>query len=306
MRITATAVLAASALVGACSAPSSTSVANKKPVVVASSSIVGDFIQQLAGDYIELVVLVPNRVDTHTYEPAPSELRALEDAALVVLPDRDLNISIAQVVGLAVNTTRVLDLNAAALTSKDYVYREPSTSTGRNVHTWTDPTLAAKWVAPLALRLSDMLPVYADDIERRATDLSKSLTSLDTTMRAAVAKLPAASRKFVVYHDAWQYFGRQYGLDVIGALQAVSFAEPSASEVAKMADQIRAEQVPAFFGSEVFPSDVMETLERESGSRYVPGLADDALPGSPGEANHTYVAMMLDNIDLIISGLSGA
>jgi manganese/iron transport system substrate-binding protein len=185
------------------------------------------------------------------------------------------------------------------------VYREPSTKTGRNVHTWTDPTLAAKWVAPLAQRLSELVPAAADEIARRATGLSTALGDLDTAMRTAVEELPTANRKFVVYHDAWQYFGRQYGLEVIGALQAVSFAEPSAAEVAKMADQIRAEKVPAFFGSEVFPSDVMETLERESGSRYVPGLADDALPGSPGEVNHTYAAMMMANIELIMAGLSG-
>jgi ABC-type Zn uptake system ZnuABC Zn-binding protein ZnuA len=271
--------------------------------VVASSSIAADFVQQLAGDSVEVVVLVPNQVDTHTYEPAPSELRALEDAALVVLPDRDLNLSIAQVVGLAVDASIVLDLNAAALTAEDYVYRDQSTQTGRNVHTWTDPTLSAKWVAPLAKRLTDLVPAAAAEIEQRAAALSNSLDELDVRARTAVDGLPAAGRKFVVYHDAWEYFGRRYGLDVIGALQAVSFAEPSAAEVAKMADQIRAEQVPAFFGSEVFPSDVMETLEQESGSRYVPGLADDALPGSPGQADHTYMAMMLNNIALIVSGL---
>lgn len=303
---TAVAALAAALLLGACSTGTPSADGDGTPLVVASSSIAADFVQQLAGDAVEVIVLVPNQVDTHTYEPAPSELRALENAALVVLPDSDLNRSITQVVGLAVDAAIVLDLNAAALTTDDYVYREPSTQTGRNVHTWTDPTLAAKWVAPLADRLTALVPQAAGDIERRADALRSSLETLDVTARGAVDGLPAASRKFVVYHDAWEYFGRRYGLDVVGALQAVSFAEPSAAEVAAMADQIRSEQVPAFFGSEVFPSDVMETLERESGSRYVPGLADDALPGSPGDADHTYVAMMLRNVELIASGLRAA
>jgi ABC-type Zn uptake system ZnuABC Zn-binding protein ZnuA len=70
-----------------------------------------------------------------------------------------------------------------------------------------------------------------------------------------------------------------------------------------MADQIRNEQVRAFFGSEVFPSAVMETLEDESGARYVPDLADDALPGQPGAAEHTYLGMMRRNIALMVENL---
>jgi len=246
---------------------------------------------------------VPNAVDTHTYEPKASELRALDRAALVVLPDSDLNPEITQVARLTVGADKILDLNASSLSPDEYVYREPQSRRGRNVHTWTDPTLAAKWVEPLGTALMVVVPEATAAIEAAVRSLTDDLAAFDAEIVAATSMLPAAVRKLVVYHDAWEYFGRRYDYRVVGALQAVSFAEPSAAEVARMAEQIRKEGVPAFFGSEVFPSDVMEALEDESGARYVPDLADDALPGAPGDDEHTYLGMMRRNLVIITESL---
>ena len=274
-----------------------------RPVVVASSAIVADLLNRIAGEEIELRTLVPNAVDTHTYEPAASELRSLTKAALVVLPDKALNPAITQVVRISVGEEGVLDLNAAALTDDDYIYSDPVSRRGRNVHTWTDPLLTRKWVAPLRDALIVLLPDSSERFRVRSSELENDLTELDAATQTLIATIPQADRKLVVYHDAWEYFGRRYGLRVVGALQAVSFAEPSAAEVAAMADQIRREGVPAFFGSEVFPSDVMRALERESGARYVPDLADDQLPGRPGDPDHSYIGMMRYDVDLIVSNL---
>jgi ABC-type Zn uptake system ZnuABC Zn-binding protein ZnuA len=140
-------------------------------------------------------------------------------------------------------------------------------------------------------------------IEAAVRELTDDLAAFDAEIVAATNAIPDDVRKLVVYHDAWEYFGRRYDYRVVGALQAVNFAEPSAAEVARMARQIREEGVPAFFGSEVFPSDVMEALEAESGARYVPDLADDALPGAPGDDEHTYLGMMRRNLVIITESL---
>jgi ABC-type Zn uptake system ZnuABC Zn-binding protein ZnuA len=108
-----------------------------------------------------------------------------------------------------------------------------------------------------------------------------------------------------VYHDSWSYFGRRYGIPIVGAIQPVSFSEPSAEEIRRMIDQIRAENVPAFFGSEVFPSDVLETIAAETGSTYYSDLSDEELPGEPGTPEHSYEGMMIQNVRLITSALGG-
>jgi ABC-type Zn uptake system ZnuABC Zn-binding protein ZnuA len=92
---------------------------------------------------------------------------------------------------------------------------------------------------------------------------------------------------------------------VIGAIQPADFAEPSARDLAQMIEQIRAEQVPAIFGSEVFPSPVLEQIARETGARYVDNLRDDDLPGAPGEAQHSYLGLMAENLRVMAEALGG-
>jgi ABC-type Zn uptake system ZnuABC Zn-binding protein ZnuA len=92
---------------------------------------------------------------------------------------------------------------------------------------------------------------------------------------------------------------------VIGAIQPSDFSEPSASEVADLIDQVRSEQLPAIFGSEVFPSDVLETIAAESGAQYVDDLRDDDLPGEPGDEGHSYIGLMKRNMEIMIPALGG-
>jgi ABC-type Zn uptake system ZnuABC Zn-binding protein ZnuA len=274
------------------------------PMVVATSAIVADFSSTIGGDAVEVRTLIPNGFDSHTYEPKPSELVLLDGADLVVLADAGLNAAITGLVQLSGDAQRILDLNATALVAADFVYREPGNVASANPHTWTSPLLAARWIAPLTERIVALAPAREADIRANAAAFSAELALLDEEFRTALTPISEDRRKLVVYHDAWEYFGREYDLTVVGALQAVSFAEPSAAELAKMAEQIRAEGVRTFFGSEVFPSDVLEALEAESGAVYVPDLADDRLPGNPGDVNHTYVALMRANLVLLVGGLT--
>jgi ABC-type Zn uptake system ZnuABC Zn-binding protein ZnuA len=109
----------------------------------------------------------------------------------------------------------------------------------------------------------------------------------------------------LTYHDSWAYFAEHYGMTVIGAIQPSDFSEPSPREVAGLIDQIREEQVPAIFGSEVFPSSVLEQIAAESGATYIAELRDDEPPGEPGAPEHTYIGMMLKDMDLMIPALGG-
>src|SRR5262249_43834392 len=113
------------------------------------------------------------------------------------------------------------------------------------------------------------------------------------------------NRKLLTYHDSWAYFGRRYGVQIIGAIQPSDFAEPSPREVAALIDQVRQYQLPAIFGSEVFPSKVLEQVGRETGARYIDSLRDDALPGQPGAPEHTYLGLMVEDMRTMLSALGG-
>ena len=101
------------------------------------------------------------------------------------------------------------------------------------------------------------------------------------------------------------YFAPRYGMTVIGAIQPSDFAEPSAKDVANLILQIKREKVPAIFGSEVFPSPVLEQIAKESGATYVSDLRDDDLPGEPGEAKHSYVGLMVEDVRIMAETLGG-
>ena len=94
-------------------------------------------------------------------------------------------------------------------------------------------------------------------------------------------------------------------MKVIAAIQPADFAEPAPKDVAAIIDQIKAEHVPAIFGSEVFPSPVLEQIAKEAGAKYVTDLRDDELPGEPGAPEHSYIGMMVNNLASIARGLGG-
>lgn len=133
---------------------------------------------------------------------------------------------------------------------------------------------------------------YAENLRRYA----EVLTALDTGIAAAIQTIPEANRKLVTCHDSYAYFARRYGMTVVGAVQPSDFTEPSARDVAELIEQIRAEDVPAIFGSEVLPSDVLEQVVAETDAVYIDQLRDDAPPGEPNAPDHTYVGMMLRNL----------
>jgi ABC-type Zn uptake system ZnuABC Zn-binding protein ZnuA len=109
-------------------------------------------------------------------------------------------------------------------------------------------------------------------------------------MRTAFATIP--ERKLLTYHDAYAYFAEDYDWEVIGAIQVADFGDPTPREVAELIEQVRAEGVPAIFGSEVFPSPVLEQIGREADVEYVDVLRDDDLPGEPGDVEHSWLGLM--------------
>ena len=281
--------------------------------VATSIAPFADLVSQVAGDRAEVSSIVPAGVDGHTYEPTPGDVRILSEVDLLILPDVELNPVVSS---LAVDNlpddADMVDLNALVVPEDEVIFAD-SHSHGdeaahghqRNVHTWTHLPYAKAMVGAITTALTDADPDGADVYEANSEALIGEIDTLIAATQQALATVPDENRTLVVYHDSWSYFGRFYDFDVQGALQAVNFAEPSAAELRNMVGQVQAAGVPAFFGSEVFPTSVLEQVASESGVDYVGNLSDDKLPGEPGEPGHSYVGMMTENVRLIVEGLGG-
>jgi ABC-type Zn uptake system ZnuABC Zn-binding protein ZnuA len=148
-------------------------------------------------------------------------------------------------------------------------------------------------------------PSNIDKYEANYVAVSKMVMDLDAAMKTSTETVPANDRKLLTYHDAYAYFALRYGYEVIGAIQPQSFEEPSPKDVAALIDQVKSKKIKAVFGSEVFPSPVLEQIGKETGVRYIDVLRDDDLPGEPGEADHSWAGLMKFNYITIVEALGG-
>ncbi|MDP2014201.1 MAG: metal ABC transporter substrate-binding protein, partial [Actinomycetota bacterium] len=189
----------------------------------------------------------------------------------------------------------------------DYIYdfSFPKEEGKPNPHLWTDPLYAIKYAGVIRDELSKRDPSNAGYYQANYQAFEKQATALADAIRADQKTVPAGNLKLLTYHDAYAYFAKNFGWQVIGAVQPKDFADPTPAEVAELIDQVKSQKVPTIFGSEVFPSKVLEEIGRASGARYEDTLRDDDLPGAPGEADHSWIGLMKYDYMTMIKGLGG-
>ena len=193
------------------------------------------------------------------------------------------------------------------LPESDYIYdlSFPEEEGKPNPHLWTDPGYAVEYAGVIRDQLSKLDPENTTYYARNYTAFEEEATALGEAMAADQLSVPEGNLKLLTYHDAYAYFALEFGWEVISALQPKSFSDPSPSVVASLIDQVIAEKVPTIFGSEVFPSVVLEEVGRATGARYEDSLRDDDLPGVPGDPEHSWLGLMKYNFRTMITGLGG-
>lgn len=286
--------LAVLLLLSACGAPPA---GTGRLRVVATFSILGDLVRNVAGDQIDLTVLVGPESDTHSYEPAPADTRALADAQLIFENGLGLEPWLNALTAAAgARAPRVVVSNGLTLLN---LPGEP------DPHVWQAVPNAAAMTRAIAGALAQADPAQAATYQANADKYLNDLAALDADLRAQAAALPAARRKLVTNHDTFGYFAQAYGFVIVGdALGTVSTegSEPSAAQLAALADKIRAEQVPALFAENIGNPELIQRLAQEAGVRVGPALYTDAL-GAPGSAGDTYLKLMRANMTAIVGAL---
>jgi ABC-type Zn uptake system ZnuABC Zn-binding protein ZnuA len=305
-RILALTMAAAVALLTLLSGPAFAS--EPKLKVVTTVAPHADLVREIAGTRVDVVQMIPDGTDSHTFEPRPSDARFLQDADLIILNGLHLETPTQRMADANKKpSTPYLVVGDSTITSADYIFdfSFPASQGDPNPHLWLNVAYAKNYAQLITAQLAQMDPDNADYYQANFTTLAGRMDQLDQAIFAAVQALPATNRKLLTYHDSWAYFGRRYGMDIIGAIQPSDFSEPSPREVAALIDQVRANNVPAIFGSEVYPSKVLEVIGRETGAQYISSLRDDDLPGPPGSPTHTYLGLMLEDMRTMFGGLGG-
>jgi len=276
--------------------------------VVTTVSPITSIVENIGGPRISLEGVVPEGVNSHTFEPTPSMAKLMAGADLIIINGLFLE---EPTLALAESNKKddavILALGDRSVTPDEWQFdfTFPESAGHPNPHLWPDPNLGLRYAELVQDRLAALDPdnaaYYAGNLEIFRGKVEK----MDQAIRAAVATVPEGNRKLLTYHDSWAYFAKQYGMEVIGAVQPSNFSQPSVREVAELIDQVKELGLPAVFGSEVFSSDVLEAIASEADAQFIDDLADDDLPGKPGDPGHTYLGLMKQNLMAMIPALGG-
>ncbi|PKB58743.1 MAG: zinc ABC transporter substrate-binding protein [SAR202 cluster bacterium Casp-Chloro-G2] len=276
--------------------------------VVATVSPITNIVENIGGTRIRLEGVVPEGVNSHTFEPNPSMAKLLSQADLIVINGLFLEeptLALAEANKQA--DTVILNLGDLSVTEDQWQFdfTFPESAGHPNPHLWPDPNLGLRYAELVHGQLTALDPDNAPYFDENLARFRERVIKMDQAFRTAVATVPEGNRKLLTYHDSWAYFAKQYGMEVIGAIQPSNFAQPSANDVAGLIDQLKSLGLPAVFGSEVFSSDVLEAIADEAGAQFIDEMADDDLPGKPGDPEHTYLELMRKNVAVMVPALGG-
>lgn len=264
--------------------------------VVTTSTVFADLIARTGGEHVEVTSLVPPGVDVHTYVAKPADLRALREADLVVLNGLGLDDWLEETVAASGTDAPILRL-AEDLEGVELIEGEDG---GPNPHLWLDVEIARAYADRIAEALGQLAPDAVDDLAASHASYVEVLTELDGWVAEQIATIPEADRKLVMFHDAFPYFARAYGLEVVGVAVEAPGQDPSAGEIAALVDAIRENGVRAIFSEDQFPTTVIDQLARETGTSVVANLYDDSLDD---ETVDSYEAMIRWDVEQIVAGL---
>lgn len=264
--------------------------------------------RNIGGTRIRLRGIVPDATNSHTFEPSPSDAATLSRADLIIVNGLSLE---QPTLDLAAATKRpeapILRLGDATISPDEWLFdfSFPESEGDPNPHLWMNVRYAREYAELLRDWLSEADPANADYYAANFERYADALDDLDARIRDAVPTVPEDARQLLTYHDSWAYWAREYGFEVIGAVQASDFSDPSPRDVARIIDQIREQRVPAVFGSEVFPSPVLEQIAHETGATFIDALRDDEPPGASDAPEHTYLGMLRNDMIVMLDALGG-
>ncbi len=276
--------------------------------IVSTVAPITSIVANIVGDRARITGVVPEGTNSHTFEPPPQISAVMEQADLVFVNGLQLEEPTFELAEQnAPDDAELVKLGDLVLPEEDYLYdfSFPEEDGKPNPHLWTDPTYAIAYADVVLETLVERDPEGASTYETNHEAFVAKAQALSDALEADQETIPVGKKQLLTYHDAYAYFAKTYGWEVVGAVQPSNFEDPQPREIARIIDQVRERQVPVVFGSEVFPSAVLEQIADETGARYEDSLRDDDLPGGPGDPEHSWTGLMRFNYVTMIEGLGG-
>lgn len=269
--------------------------------IVCTTGMLADVARALAGPDAQVEALMGPGVDPHLYKATASDVSALQNADVVFYNGLHLEGKMTEIFhslksqgGQVVGAADGIEKGRLRFIQPADTYPDP--------HIWFDVALWSEVIQPMAQTLSKANPAQADAYHQRATELRREYEELHRWCQSELNKIPAARRMLVTSHDAFGYFGRAYGVEVV-ALQGISTVnEASTSDVTKLVDYLKSRKIPAIFVESSVPKATMERVAADAGVKVGGELFSDAM-GAAGTPEGTYPGMVRHNVKVVVEAL---
>ena len=263
-------------------------VAGGSAQVLTTTTILADMTKQVAGERMSVGSIVPAGAHVEEYEPRPDDAKRMSEARLVITNGLDLDKWVEPLLRNAKDGTPVV------------VVTDGLPDIDGNPHMWFDPTLARKYVDKIRDALIALDPAGREVYTASALRYSQELVALDAELKARVVTIPAGGRRLVTSHDAFPYFAKAFGFEIVGFAQPEPDKMPSAGELADLIDKVKAANVPAIFSEAGVSPQLAETIAKETGAKVITDLPTDSLLDKPADS---YLGLMRVVVDKIVAAL---
>ena len=264
--------------------------------IVASFSILGDMVEQVAGEHADVTTIVGPDADAHVYQPSAADARAVADADIIFVN------------GLGFETWSDTLISESGTNASVYVATagvKIVTVDGKtDPHAWNSLPNGVIYVNNIAAVLSDKMPAKAEMIEANRAAYVDQLLALDIATKATLANLPSDKRTVVTAHDAFGYLADAYDMTFLAPVGIDTEAEPSAQQLAILIDQLKADGAAALFVENITSPALVQQIADETGLTIGGRLFSDALSERGGPAT-SYLAMFEHNLNTLLNALGG-
>jgi zinc/manganese transport system substrate-binding protein len=262
--------------------------------VVASFSIIGDFVENVGGERVHVMTLVGPDGDVHVYTPAPADAKKIADAKLLVINGLGLEGWLPRLLQASGSKAPIITATKGIAPLKLGSDADP--------HAWQSVINAKIYVANIRDALMAADPADAGAFRANADRYLAKLDGLDREVRDTTAQISPSHRKVISTHDAFGYFAAAYGIEFIAPLGVSTESEASARDIADIITQVKASKIPAVFLENISDPRLMRRISAETGARIGGTLYSDSLTGEKGEAP-TYIELVRHNIKALTGAL---
>ena len=280
-----------------------------KPIrAVATFSILGDMVSRIGGKHVAVTTLVGPNGDTHVYRPTPGAARAVSEAHVLVVNGLDYEgwldrlLEAADFGGVRVVATTGIEPIAVEHSDGDDHNHDGHDHGAADPHAWQSLRYAVTYADNITAALAKADPENAGTFYSNRAAYVAEIEALDAEIRGVLAELPPKSRTIVTSHDAFQYFGRDYGLTFIAPQGLSTASEASAQNVARLIELIRDREIRAVFTENVADPRLLKRIADETGATVGGTLYPGTLSGPEGPAP-TYLDMMRHNATTLVQAL---